>query len=272
MSVPGLSPAGLDLATLLRLSGHGPLAAGSAAEIASAAAIRPAMVENVALQEAIAQVDLSLLGPGEAPSDASIGLYTAALGDPGEVATLAANAEAIQLNLVAARIDQILVEALSLSLRTAPAQEVLDLMQAVEAAALAAGLSESAQAAASPAQEAAPGGQAGMLANLQGLVAAAQTGDMTGAEALARAIGTQVQATLPGETPPPALMQLLAPATGFPMGGAEVNPMLMAMQMSLMLSAKSTLARLRKLREDRLKLLAIAPFAPLEEDKTRESE
>ncbi len=77
-----------------------------------------------------------------------------------------------------------------------------------------------------------------MLSQLQSLVASASSGDMTGAAAIAQAIKAQVQSAAPPETFSPLLMQMLAPATGLPIFGCSVDPMLMAMQWSLLLGER----------------------------------
>lgn len=316
MSVPGLSPVGLELATLLRLSGHGPLAAASASNIALAAAD----AGKTAPSEPSAPSDLGLLAPGEAPTDASIGIYSSDIGDPTRLpasteAALAAelqatavlddqllmleieannlaNAETAAASLpsaqanpsaptpndpgAAAQFGNSLADALSSAIQSSVAQDALNLFQAVEAgdaanaAAVAARLQPSlASLGAAPAAASEP---AAVLGQLQSLVASARAGDMTGAAALAQAIQAQVQSAPPPEAVSPLLMQMLAPTTAFPAFGGAIDPMLMAMQWSLLLGAKATLGRLRKLREDRVKILAIAPFGGLHEDETREDE
>ncbi len=307
MSVPGLSPVGADLATLLRLSGHGPLAAASASNIA-AAAIAAAEVQTTVPNGPLAPSDLALLAPGEAPDDASIGLYSAEIGAP---ANLSANAEAalaLEFQATALLDDQLLMQEIDANnlakampsdlgaaaeidksisgtppsaLHSIIAQDALNLFQAVEAgdaanaAAVAARLqpglaSLGASAAPALAAPATAGEPPAMLSQLQSLVASASSGDMTAAAAIAQAIKAQVQSAAPPETFSPLLMQMLAPATGLPIFGCSVDPMLMAMQWSLLLGAKATLDRLRKLREDRMRVLAVAPFGGLHEDETRE--
>jgi len=293
MSVPGLGPVGIDqhglqLATALRLPGHGPLAAGSAAEISRAAAIGASEIQTIVAEESLTPVDLGLLAPGEAPSDASIGLYSSELGDPTQMArdTQAANV-ALQAALDATiEIENRVAAALALAIQSDVAEDAVRLLQAIEdgdasATALASKLPANAAipnetAVAPPPAPAISAEQAALAARLQDLFAAAQTGGAAGAEALARTIGI-LQATIPDDSLPPAqglrsLAQLLLPAAALPLSAAEINPMLAAMQVSLMLAAKSTLERLRKLREDRMKVLALSAFARLETDESRESE
>jgi hypothetical protein len=301
MSVPGLGPVGIEqiglqLATSLRLTGHGPLAAGSAAEISRAAAIAALAVPNSRAEDLSTPVDLTLLAPGEAPSDASIGLYSSELGDPTQMARdtqaadLALQPQAAAMKLQAAldatlEIENRLAAALALAIQSDVSEDAVKLLQAIEdgdaRSALAARLTplaSSEESAAPPPALAILGDQAALAAQLQGLVASTQTAGVAGAEAeaLARTIG-MLQATIAESDSPPAqglrtLAQLLLPTTALPLPGAEVDPLLAAMQVSLMLTARATLERLRKLREDRMKVLALAPFSQLETDETREGE
>ncbi len=173
---------------------------------------------------------------------------------------------------------------MSSSVQSTLAQDTLNFFQAVaagdaaNAATLAARLQPSlaslgdASASADAVAPAAASGETAVLGQLQSLVASAQAGDMTAAAAIARTIQAQVQSSAPPAPVSPLLMQMLAPAGIFPALSGVVDPMLMAMQWSLLLGARGTLARLRKLREDRIKILAIAPFGGLHQDETREDE
>jgi hypothetical protein len=175
-------------------------------------------------------------------------------------------------------IEQLLVDGQSEVDLTTFASELGALLHAVEtgAPAEAAGAAEYVQA--SLAVPAPPAGAdaalsisarvaASSLAQpLEALVAAAQSGDMTRAGALARLIRAQLEAVAPPApgcvAPPPAQAWALS------LLELETNPLAMAWQLTVLLGMKTTLNKPRRAREDHmafLRLLGLGETEPHED-------
>ena len=305
MSVPGLNGVGPDIATAIRPAQNAaPQASNGAASLASTPP-----------EDKAGRTALNELLDGAAPSDASIGLYSAAP----DAATLAADLQTndilkqdiLQQNLASnaqtraslaadllprqneaamaqrngtalADIENSLKAALAEAKQAAFAADLQDLLQAVEAGASgeAAALAGRLQAARSEAQAFSPTAVAAALprneavaalpALVENLIAMAEAGDMAAAAVFGRAIRMRM-----GETAaalPPGWLAALAAASAqwlAPPPDVAADPLLQAYQASLIIGLGTMLDKLRKSRQDRMKIL---PVLALEEGGTREDE
>ncbi|MGO8739669.1 hypothetical protein [Rhodoblastus sp.] len=315
MSVPGLNGVGPDIANAIRLAQSAAPQPGGPS-VSSAPATSP--------EDTAAQAALNEYLNGAAPSDVSIGLYSAAPDSAAAmVAEQAALAEEVQTggiqrqelvqqdlgaNALAnatlaadllqqqaetaivqqnqgalAEIENSLNAALVEARQTSFVAGLQNLIQAVEAGASeesvaladrlqaaqqgAGGLDLAAIAASLPENETA----AALPALVENLIATTQSGDMTAAGFFAQAIRMQIEET--PEALPPRWLATLAAAPGaslapFPPDVAD-DPLAQAYQVSLIIDIKTTLNKLRKLREDRSKIL---PILALEQSGLRQGE
>ncbi len=306
MSVPGLNGVGPDIATSIRLAqGAAPAAPQTSNGSAASAPANP--LEDKAQRASDAALNEFL--NGAAPSDALIGLYSAAPDAAANAAeqALAADAQATdiqQQNLLRqdiasdalaratlstdflpqqtaaatvqqyqgalAEIENSLNAALAEAKQSAFAAGLQSLLQALDAGASeeAAALAENLQAAQGEAgalkltaiSTGLPQNQAAALpALVENLIAATQAGDMTAAAFFAQAIRRQMDEA-PVAPPPDWLAALAAARAGAlapPLPDVAADPLLQAYQASLLIGVKTTLNKLRKLREDRMKILPI---------------
>ncbi len=315
MSVPGLNGVGPDIATAIRLAQGAAPAAPQASDGSASSAPNPP-------QDKAAQAALNELLNDAAPSDASIGLYSAAPDTTAldaEQAARAADVQAadmLQRNLLLqavasdalaratlaadqslrrneaavvqqsgtalADIENSLNAALAEAKQTAFAADLQNLLQAVEAGAaeVATALADKLQAAQGEAEAldlaASSAGlpqaetAAALPALVENLIATTQSGDMTGAALFAQAIRMQMN-----EAPaalPPGWLAALAAARGAilaPPPDVGADPLLQAYQASLLIGVRRTLNKLRRLREDRMRLL---PILALGQSEQREDE
>lgn len=271
MSVPGLNGVGPEVAASIRLA----QSAAPAAAPQTSGVPTPAKPPG----ENAAQAALNEFLSGPAPSDASIGLYSAA------PAALAAEqlqqqtlAEIVQQDQGAlAEIEKILNGALIIAARAGFVTDLQMLLQAVEAgasqeaAAFAGKLQAALQSAGVPSLS--PGlaqNETGAVppALVENLIAAAQSGDMAAGAVFAQAIRAQMEAA-PAALPPGWLAALAAARGTLAPPDVAADPLLQAYQMSLLIGVKTTLNKLRKLRDDHMKIL---PILALDESELREDE
>jgi hypothetical protein len=304
MSIPGLNGVAPDIANAIGLAqSAAPQSSGSS--VSSAPATPPA--------DTAAQAALNEILNGATPSDASIGLYSAApdaalaanrqatdilqkdmlqqdLASNAQArATLAADlpqlqneAATVQRNGTAlADIENSLKAAVFEAKQAACPADLHVLLQAVDAGASeAAALAGRLQAAQSEARAFNPTAVAagwpqnetvaGLSALVENLVAMTQAGDMSAAAVFAQAIRLRMGETAPAL--PPGWLAALAAASAqglAPPPDVAADPLLQAYQASLIIGLRTTLDKLRKLREDRMKILAALA---LEEGRTREDE
>ena len=192
-------------------------------------------------------------------------------------------ADAAQSGAVAA-IDRQMTEALTAARLNAAAGDFQSLLQASEAGDAAnasivaaslqthlASLDQATlnQAFASISQH----GQPPLPAQAQALIALAQSGDMAAAATLARTISAQVSASWPSGSTLTALIASLPPSS-LSILDLDANPLLLAVQLNMLLRAKTTIERLRRREVDHIRILPIPGLGEGEfhEDKARTDE
>jgi hypothetical protein len=303
MSESALNAAGPELAVQIHLQQIHDAAVAQAASISAATVANAA--QKLASQHLAAQAQLTDMLDGEAPDDASMGLYSEnifatevaanasrqqLLVQDEESAAAAAVALTVEqadqqmpggaasngLGAVAA-IDQRLDSGLIEARLTAFASDLGDLFQAVEhSQASPANPLPLASVSASPpetalAEPVAPNlaaiAASNLAAQIQNLAAAAQSGDLAAATALTRTISAQLQ------TMSPNVLQLLAPpppAAAPSLVDLVTNPLLLIFQASLLLDVKTTLNKARKPLDDHIAILPFLALGEMHDDGSKD--